>query len=258
MDGYSNIQEYVNQKAGLTGFDPTVKDAPGGQGYNSITDENAPWGVRTHSSGYVAGGNFEVTIRITYSGTLSALSVRDTIPAEWTYVSVSGTNVPTLSVPSPNAIGTLEFAWAQIPASPVEFKYTVKAPGTVDGTKTFSGQVLYRRLAGEQMAPMTDTTVQKKAYHSADYNTANWKINLSELLRVVQFFNLGGYHCDPQGEDGYAPGLTGDQTCAPHNSDYYTQNWKISLTELLRLVQFFNLGGYHADPAGEDGYAPGL
>lgn len=255
-DGYSNIQEYLNQKAGMTGFSPTVKDEAGQRGYNPATDEVAAYGVRTHGSGYVPGSNFEVTIRITYSGSISALGVEDTIPQGWTYVSVAGTNPPTVT-PQVDATGILGFGWLAPPSSPVEFKYTVKVPSAADGTKTFSGEVLYRREAGELRSTITDTTVQKKSYHSADYNPANWKISLSELLRVVQFFNLGGYHCDSQGEDGYAP-QAGDQTCTPHNSDYNTQNWKISLSELLRLVQFFNLGGYHVDPTGEDGYAPGL
>ena len=92
--------------------------------------------------------------------------------------------------------------------------------------------------------------------HSADQNGDN-QINLSELLRVIQFFNSGGYHCNPQGEDGYAPG-PGDQSCTPHASDYNPQDWTISLSELLRLIQFFNIGRYHPCPGvGEDGYCPG-
>lgn len=58
------------------------------------------------------------------------------------------------------------------------------------------------------------------------------------------------------GED---PALEG---CAPHSSDYNPQDWTISLSELLRLIQFYNSGAYHAcpdaDPPTEDGYCPGL
>ena len=39
------------------------------------------------------------------------------------------------------------------------------------------------------------------------------------------------------------------------------QDWKIELSELLRIIQFFNSGGYHACPdavpATEDGYCVG-
>jgi len=92
--------------------------------------------------------------------------------------------------------------------------------------------------------------------HNADQN-GDWQISLSELLRVIQFFNFGAYHCDAQGEDGYAPG-PGDQSCPPHASDYNPPDWNISLSELLRVIQFFNMGGYHPCPGvGEDGYCPG-
>ena len=95
------------------------------------------------------------------------------------------------------------------------------------------------------------------AHTSADYAPANWQIELSELLRVIQFYNTGSFHCDVLGEDGFAPG-SGDTTCAPHDTDYDPQNWIISLSELLRLIQFYNSGGYHACPEGEDGYCAGL
>jgi len=95
-------------------------------------------------------------------------------------------------------------------------------------------------------------------FHSADQNENNM-ISLSELLRVIQFFNSNGYQCAEGTEDGYAPNQ-GATDCVPHSSDYNPQNWIISLSELLRLIQFFNTGGYTACPAQntEDGFCPGL
>jgi hypothetical protein len=95
--------------------------------------------------------------------------------------------------------------------------------------------------------------------HSADREDTG-RIDLGDLLRVIQFYNADGYHCDPDGEDGYAPGPnTSAQDCAPHSSDYNPQDWRINLSELLRLIQFFNSGGYHAcpDTASEDGFCVG-
>jgi hypothetical protein len=43
--------------------------------------------------------------------------------------------------------------------------------------------------------------------HSADRD-GDWRIAMSELLRVIQFYNAHGYHCDAATEDGYAPGET--------------------------------------------------
>ncbi|HPO12046.1 MAG TPA: PKD domain-containing protein, partial [Candidatus Hydrogenedentes bacterium] len=92
-------------------------------------------------------------------------------------------------------------------------------------------------------------------YHSAD-TAPDQHINLSELLRVIQFFNSNGFHCEAGTEDGYAPG-PGDQTCTPHDSDYNTQDWHVNLSELLRVIQFFNSDGYHTDCGSEDNFAPG-
>jgi hypothetical protein len=94
------------------------------------------------------------------------------------------------------------------------------------------------------------------ALHSADTQAPFQKISLSELLRVVQFFNGNGLHCASGTEDGYAPG-PGAQTCAAHSSDYNPSDWRVNLSELLRLIQFYNLDGYHGACGSEDGFAPG-
>jgi hypothetical protein len=101
--------------------------------------------------------------------------------------------------------------------------------------------------------------------HGADCNPRDWRINLTELLRVIQFFNIRGYQCaaaPDATEDGYLAGSGEGHACPPHSSDYNPQDWLIDLTELLRLIQFYNIGGYHAcpveEPPTEDGFCPGL
>jgi len=91
--------------------------------------------------------------------------------------------------------------------------------------------------------------------HSADSN-GDGMISLSEFLRVLQFYNSGGYRCQPGTEDGYASHL-GDTSCVPHSSDYHPQDWQIDLSELLRMVQLYNAGAYHACTDSEDGFCPG-
>ena len=98
----------------------------------------------------------------------------------------------------------------------------------------------------------TDGVVQRP--HSADSNK-DFKISLSELLRVVQFYNLKAMHCDVASEDGFAPGA-GDQTCGAHDGDYNPRDWKIELSELIRIIQFYNAAGYSQNAAGEDGFVP--
>jgi len=89
-------------------------------------------------------------------------------------------------------------------------------------------------------------------YHSADIDQDH-KISLSELLRIIQFYNSGGLHCASATEDGYAPGM-GDQTCDLHASDYNPPDWTINMSELLRIIQFFRSPGYYPCIDGEDGF----
>jgi len=86
--------------------------------------------------------------------------------------------------------------------------------------------------------------------HNADQD-ADGAISMSELLRVIQFYNASGYRCSPQAasEDGYLVGILApnqrDPACPPHASDYAPENGALSLSEMLRAVQLFNLGQYH-------------
>ncbi|RLC00537.1 MAG: hypothetical protein DRI57_32170, partial [Deltaproteobacteria bacterium] len=101
-----------------------------------------------------------------------------------------------------------------------------------------------------------EATEPSVTHHSADYSPADFEISLSELLRVIQLYNGISYYCDPDGEDGYRFGEVGPKTCAPHTLDYNPQDWRISLGELLRVIQFYNSGGYTRSVGGEDGFSP--
>lgn len=93
------------------------------------------------------------------------------------------------------------------------------------------------------------------SHHSADVD-ANNVLSLSEVLRVVQFFNLGGISCATGGsEDGYLPGA-GLKLCAPYDGDFSPRDWIISISELLRMIQLYNAGGYRHCPGenNEDGF----
>ncbi len=94
--------------------------------------------------------------------------------------------------------------------------------------------------------------------HAADQDR-DIRVSLSEMLRVVQLYTVGGYRCASGTEDGYEPteSLTVTSGCWPHASDYSPHDWRISLGELLRLIQLYNSPGYHVDPSSEDGFAPG-
>ena len=107
------------------------------------------------------------------------------------------------------------------------------------------------------LAPFSITVAQNLGTHNADSNR-DWSVSLSEVLRIIQFYNTGVLHCALGTEDGFAPG-PGDQTCSPHDSDYNPVDWDVDLGELLRIIQFYNFvgGSYHPDGSGEDGYTAG-
>jgi len=111
-------------------------------------------------------------------------------------------------------------------------------------------------------------------YHDLD-TTPDWRISLPELLRAIQFYNSGGYYCawGTSTEDGFVPGCLeseGEEDegqdpwlenflfCCPHSLDYVDPTWQITMPELLRAIQFYNIGGYHIVIGSEDGFAPGL
>jgi hypothetical protein len=94
--------------------------------------------------------------------------------------------------------------------------------------------------------------------HSAD-TTPDGVLQLGELLRIIQLYNAGGFHCMSGTDDGFAVGEEGDTTCEPHDSDYNPQDWKLNLSELLRGIQLYNSAGYRQCPSEdtEDGFCPG-
>ena len=126
-------------------------------------------------------------------------------------------------------------------------------------------QSAHARIEGGLIAGMVFDTESGTGIHTADQD-GNYLIALNELLRIIQFFNSGGFHCavPPEStEDGFVPGPNPSmQACYRHDSDYHPAgpSWSINLTELLRLIQFFNSGGYNHCPATgtEDGFCPGL
>lgn len=95
-------------------------------------------------------------------------------------------------------------------------------------------------------------------FNSADLNQ-NGSISLTELLRPIQLYNTTGFRCITDGEsseDGYMPGFGNCRACADYSADYQAPFCRLSLSELLRLIQHFNLGSYHACDA-PDFFCPG-
>jgi len=178
-------------------------------------------------------------------GTTTTTSVSPTTSSTTTSV---GTTTTTSVSPTTSSTTTSVGTTTTTSVSPTTSSITT----SVETTTTTS---VSSTSSSTTTSSTTTSVPEEQQYHSTDYNPQDYKISLSEMLRVQQLYILNSFHCDPDGEDGYGIG-DGDQTCAPHDSDYKPQDWRISLSELLRVVQFYNLFGYHPDPQGEDGFAP--
>jgi len=128
---------------------------------------------------YQQGQDVTVTNEITYTGDLSSVGFEVTLPSGWTYVTKGGDDKPSGGVRPEEG---LEFYWTEIPDSPVQFTYTVKASASSTGDQDIAAKAKYRRLEGEIVAfakpdPLTmeclgcvEPTENLNVTHSADAN----------------------------------------------------------------------------------------
>ncbi len=224
-----------------------------GYGVNTVTDSVA--GVVT-----LTGNTYTVTnVTADRSITVTFTANTDPVPQSAALSATAGEMTSGTLVATDADGDTLTYTITQQPAKGqvilVGAAYTYTANDTtVPTTDTFIFTVDDGK-GGTAEGTITVNIVPPGEYSSADMDR-NYEISLSELLRVQQLYTQGSFHCDSEGEDGYALG-SGDETCVAHTSDYNPQDWEIGLSEFLRVTQFYNLFGYHVDPDGEDGFAAG-
>jgi Immunoglobulin domain len=218
---------------------------------------------------YRAGGLVRVRNSITYSGSLSQLGWQVVLPKGWRFVSSDAVGAAS---PVPYEENLLEWLWTTVPAGPIVFTYTLSAPVESSGSVALSALVLSR--SGTQA--FTDLVLPSPAVigglprlHSADINQDS-RLSLGELLRVIELYNTrdqsvrtGLYSEQIDSEDGFAPGTSGTLLTRFHSADT-DRNGRISLLELLRVIELFNYrvsgsrtGQYQLSSGSEDGFAPG-
>ncbi len=100
------------------------------------------------SEKYTPGQELTVTNRVTYTGRLSSLGLETTLPAGWTYASLSGDagDVPNHTI---RDNGNVEFFWTTPPPSTVDFSYTVNVPEDAEGDYEISTRAFFSRSAGQ-------------------------------------------------------------------------------------------------------------
>ncbi len=197
-----------------------------------------------------------VTATFTYpaDATLTSLVWQPTLPAGWALASASGSEVPDI-VGSTLGFTTLPTA------NPVTFQYTVSIPGGAAMTEAVGGNVAVQ-LQGMSAAvtiPVAPASLSIVRLHSSDYAAERWKVDGTEVGRVLAYWRSGGYEVNPAGDDGFSPTDTpdvGNTNGGLHSADFQEPYRIIDGTELSRVLAYWRAGGYVADPSGSDGYAP--
>lgn len=95
--------------------------------------------------GYVPGGSVELEVTLSYPGAspLTILALREVIPAGWTFIGLTGGNMPGIA-PAAGSAGTLNFSFGNtIPALPVSFRYRIAAPASASGDKLVRGNPIF-------------------------------------------------------------------------------------------------------------------
>lgn len=154
----------------------------------------------------------------------------------------------------------VELQWARYYDAASEAAYSRIVGGIHWFADNYPGQITGQQIGEQAYAEARQYWNGTAPYHSADTDRDN-KVSLAELLRGIQLYNIGSYGCNDAMEDGYEPGGEGAVvlgTCYPHDGDYAPADFSFSLSELLRMIQFFNVGEYSfcvtKNPATEDSF----
>ena len=231
-------------------------------------------------TGYTAEGTVTISSTVTYHSAITSIgwSVLPPDPVDdqkWTF-QIAGGEIAQVS-PFTGDTDLFDFAWTRLPASPFTFTYTLNVPANATGQKSLVALVK-PRFNGKQLqalVPPDPLTIEAAPpYHSADINQ-DLALNLTELLRVIELYNTrfstnrtGRYKVSSGTEDGFAAeptiGLSEVVTLTRYHSGDYDQDGKLSLTELLRIIELYNYrvgtqrtGQYHPQAGTDDGFAAG-
>ena len=210
---------------------------------------------------FAPGDVIRVTLRLIKhgDGVLSQLRLLEALPEGWVIRLISGAEGVSAKSVAGNA---LVLDWSDATAFPLQIVYEATAPANASGLVTVTGQADYEMADGGAestgaVASVLAEALPEELTHTADADH-DWHLSLSEVLRVVQLYNSGGYSAETGTEDGYLPG-GGKQAGVPHDADC-NGDWSIDISELLRVVQLFNApgGAYYCASGTEDGFVPGI
>jgi len=234
------------------------------------------------TNGYRPGATVTVTNALAYTGAVVGLGWQVLLPAGWTFHSASGSRgdvTPTAGTP-----GVIEWAWTNVPASPITFGYTLNVPATQAGDAQIVARAIVRpagsAAAVELLGKPDPLVIGRAAYHAAD-SDFDFAMSLFELTRIIELYNTrrgtvrtGAYRIDASGEDGFAADAARAESATVTLALYHSADTRgaapagpdgrIDLFELTRVIELYNTragtvrtGRYHVQQGTEDGFAAG-
>ena len=226
----------------------------------------------THNSrgnGYLPGGVVRIDGNVIHSGAPTRVTWSVLLPDGWTYDGGGGLEFG--GNPTAGDSGLIEFSWTAFPTPEFGFWYYLNVPTEATGDASFVGMVTITRAEDTQVLADPDPLViQRAIHHTADTND-DFKLSLSELLRVIELYNtragttrtgaytnLGGT-VDDFGSDTRAAST--EVTLYRYHSADIDRDAKLNLSELLRVIELYNTrsgsvrtGQYRQDESTTDGF----
>jgi len=141
----------------------------------------------------------------------------------------------------------IELQWASYQDASDQCSFSRLTGGIHPPKDDFPGRIMGYRIGKLGYHEAKQYWEGAASKHSGDTD-GDRAIGLSDLLRFIQLYNVGGYTCAEETNDGYAPseekGETVPGECYPHDGDFQPADFRISLSELLRHIQMYAYGAY--------------
>jgi hypothetical protein len=177
------------------------------------------------------------------------------LPAGWSFASAVNAGSPSTQ-PALNDILVLDWAWSAAPPTGSTFTYTLNIPPNASGNQSLTSLLEFTvGVTPIQMVANPDPLpINQIFFHTADTN-GNYKIDLSELTRVITLYNArfdtgagkvrtGCYKIQSGTVDGFSTEVTRDPsavvTLPTYHAADYNRNGKIDLSELTRVITLYN------------------
>lgn len=203
----------------------------------------------TRGNGYSPSGIAYIDSHIIFSGAPTSIKWSVLLPDGWTYRASGGAE--TTSGPSEGDSGLIEFSWSSPSTSQLGFWYFLNVPADATGDASFVGMVtISREEDTEVLADPDPLLIPLAVHHSADID-GDFKLGLSELLRVIELYNTrlgstrtGAYIAvngtvDDFLSDGSRASSTSITLLRYHSADS-DRDAQLSLSELLRVIELYN------------------